>query len=84
MKLANEFNDYYIEKINTLREAILSIKVNKVIIATEKFVGDVLNSFQPTTEDELKEIINEFGIKASLEDPIPAKVLQSVIDVALV
>ena len=43
----------------------------------------MLNSFQPTTEDKLKEIIEEFGIKTSSEDPIAAKVLQSVINVAL-
>ena len=41
LKLANEFNEYYVEKIDKLQETIPSIKENNVIITTEKFEGDV-------------------------------------------
>ena len=48
-----------------------------------KFRGEELSVFEPTNETELTEIIKEFGVKTSPEDPIPADVLKSVIDVAL-
>ena len=47
------------------------------------FEGQALEEFVPTTEEELRELIKENGIKTSSEDPIPTKVLNSIIDVAL-
>ena len=53
------------------------------IIILGFFVGNRLVEFEPTDEEELTELIKEFGIKTSMEDPIPAKVLQMIIDEAL-
>ena len=49
----------------------------------EVFTGTKLSVFEPTTEEELSKIIKESGIKTSPEDPVPAKILQSIIDEAL-
>ena len=81
LQLANEFNDFYLNKIKKIRESI-PITENPTEVE-DNFSGQELSVFEPTTEDELKDIINTFGIKTSPEDPIPADVLQSVIDVAL-
>ena len=42
-----------------------------------------MNSFEPTTVEELKGIINRSSIKTSTEDPLPANVLKLIIDEAL-
>ena len=79
----HEFNDFYIHKIEKLRESIISTEESVLMNNEYEYNGYLLDSFEPTTDDEIKELIKEFGIKTSCEDPIPAKVLQSIIDIAL-
>ena len=78
VKLANEFNQFYIKKVEKLRMTIPIEHDDGEF--KEVFEGEKLSVFEPTTEAELREIIKESGIKTSSEDPIPAKILQSVID----
>ena len=47
------------------------------------FTGEKLETFMPTNEEEVLELIKEFGLKSSMEDPIPAKVAKSVLDIIL-
>ena len=75
--LANEFNKYYIEKIEKIRQLIPSIEEN--VIKPKQFQGICLEMFDPTTVKELEEIIGEFGIKTSTEDPIPRNILKMII-----
>ena len=82
IQLADDFNDYYIKKIADIRKAIPNNFVD-VNIPVDIFNGDNMNYFEPTTEEELKGIIKEFGIKTSPEDPIPANNLGIIIDDAL-
>ena len=60
--LANEFNKYYIEKIDKLRESIPKTSANKTS-EMPKFEGIKLEVFAPTTIEEVKEIVKEFGVK---------------------
>ena len=39
--------------------------------------------FEPTSIEELDKLMREYGIKTSVEDPIPAKLLRTVSDVVL-
>ena len=39
-----------------------------------------MNCFAPTTEEEVKEIISEFGVKTSCEDPLPAELLHGAMN----
>ena len=80
--LANEFNNYYIDKIDKLRKSIPPVS-DESVMAMDMFVGDRLSSFTPTTEKEMKEIIQEFGVKTSPEDTIPVQILKSVMDITL-
>ena len=43
----------------------------------------MLTVFEPTKVEEFQEIVKEFGIKTSVEDPLPAKLVQQVLDVLL-
>ena len=82
LKLADDFNEYYLEKIGKLRKSIPPSN-GENDVENREFKGIELSIYEPTTEEELGELIKEFGIKTSLEDPIPANVLRKVIDVAL-
>ena len=75
------FNDYYIEKINNIRKTIPAVAEN--VINPKQFVGMPLEEFEPTNIKELEEIVKEFGIKTSAEDPIPANILRMIINEAL-
>ena len=80
VKLANEFNKYYIDKIDNLRK---TIPFAENVITPKLYEGSILESFQPTNEEELEEIIKEFGIKTSSEDPIPSNILKMICNEAL-
>ena len=81
-KLADEFNEYYIEKINNLRKTIPTNSTG-IELPRTVFQGCKLDKFEPVDEEELKKIVSEFGIKTSTEDPLPAKFLKLVIEEAL-
>ena len=50
---------------------------------TDSSPPDTLSNFVPVTRDQLKEIIKDMGIKTSLEDPLPACLLEPSLDVLL-
>ena len=78
--LAEEFNQYYLQKIEKLRKTIPSCNQNCSAIEMKRFDGCALSEFEPTTDEELREIIKEYGVKTSTEDPIPANILKVIID----
>ena len=80
VELANDFNKYYIQKIEKLRESIPQNDEEEAIEEGTKFVGEKLNVFAPTSIEELKEIISESGMKTSSEDPLPQAILNDVKD----
>ena len=64
-------------KIRKLRKSI-PLCHGRAQIEVPKFKGKMLSIFKPTTETEVKEVINEFGIKTSPEDPISADILREI------
>ena len=78
-ELANDFNSFFIDKVTKIRNSIPNLE-NEVLYY-RPFIGEQMDSFRPTTIEEVNEIIKESGIKTSVEDPIPAKVLKSTFDV---
>ena len=67
VKLANEFNNYYVEKIEKLRQTIPK-NANNYQAEVKQFEGEKLSEFESTTDEELKEIIAKYGVKASADD----------------
>ena len=55
-KLADEFNDYYIDKIKKLRETIPTDSVG-MEIPSSIFEGLKMERFDPVDEEELEKII---------------------------
>ena len=79
--LANKFNKFYIEKVQKICQKIPHVEADPRF--SRPFQGQRLEVFEPTTEEELKELIKQFGVKTSVEDPIPAELIKSSIDVLL-
>ena len=81
VKLANSFNEYYVDKIKKIRSSIPTISEN--VVTPKYFEGEPLDSFVPTTIADMEEIIKEFDIKTSPEDPIPKDILKMIIKEAI-
>ena len=78
VELANEFNRYYVKKIEKLRETIPK-DVNIQGVPRKKFEGERLYEFAPTSEEEVLKMVKKYGVKASAEDPLPTEVLKVVV-----
>ena len=76
--LANKFNTYYIDKIDKLRESIPP-STEEEIPWLSNYEGVKLEMFALTNAEEVREILTDYGIKTSCEDPLPVSVLKQVI-----
>ena len=76
-ELANNFNNFYIDKVKKLRSGI---PISNSVESIHQYNGIMLDSFVPTTVTELRDIIKENGIKTAFHDILPAKILKQVID----
>ena len=81
-ELADDFNKFYINKVNKIRSSIPIIDEIPPYYARQ-FNGDRMNYFSPVSEEDVKKIIQLKGIKTSMEDPIPSQLMQSSIDIIL-
>ena len=79
-ELANNMNSFFINKIKTKRN---KIPHTEEIFIANRFSGVSLTHLGPVETAELKEIVVESGIKTSESDPLPSKILASVIDILL-
>ena len=77
--LANSFNTFFLSKINSIREELISSSSNTVDDGHTPFANH-FHSFELLTIDELREVLQEMTIKTSFDDPIPAPVLKLVIE----
>ena len=78
-ELANKFNHFYLDKVQQLRHKIPQTNFNRDQYSV-RFNGTILDSFRPTTVDEIKGILKSSGIKTSFHDILPASVLKQVMD----
>ena len=81
-QMANEFNEYYVEKVSKIRKSIPNV-TEESSYYSRPFAGERMTTFRLVTEAEIMKIIKQFGIKTSMEDPIPSKLLQPSVDVVL-
>ena len=78
--LANEFNEYFVEKVKKIRKSIPKSNEDESYYS-RPFTGERMNQFQIVTEEQVDKIIKERGIKTSMEDPIPSKLVQPSLDI---
>ena len=78
-ELANNFNHYFKNKISDIRKAFPSNQSSSVS-EESMYTGSLLERFEPATEDELRSLIKTHGIKCSPDDPVPAKLLNPLVE----
>ncbi len=80
-KLANDFNTYFVNKINSIRN---NMDNPASILAIDEVpqIG-LMHEFQPTNLEEIKGIINEVGLKSSPADLLPQTLYKDNIDILL-
>ena len=76
-ELASRFNTYFKEKIKKIRE---SFPPHSAKSTASEFTGTYLEEFKPATEEEIRTIIKDHGLKCSPEDPVPAQLLKTCTD----
>ena len=81
-ELANSFLQYFNQKIEKIRAKFPSQAKLEKGRRTNPGIKQ-LSSFAPTTEDELRKIITEHGVKCSPEDPLPPEMLSTHMDTLL-
>ena len=78
-ELANKFAKYFKEKIQKIRDSFPAVRSQTE--TEDHFEGTPLVEFQPATEEEIRTIVLEYGIKCAPHDPVPANLLKSTYDV---
>ena len=76
--LANQFNEFYSTKVLKIRNKIPTS--NLASDFRRNFNGMILESFAPTTVDELRLIIKDWGVKTCSLDPLPSAIFKDIID----
>ena len=76
--LANQFNEFYSNKVAQIRNKIKPSTSEQDF--RKKFDGVVMDSFEPATVAELREIIKKTGIKTSSQDPLPGSLCKDIIE----
>ena len=81
-ELANSFLQFFNQKIEKIRAKFPTQVKNEKRRRANPGIK-LLSTFAPTTEDELRMIITEHGLKCSPEDPLPPEMLSTHIDTLL-
>ena len=77
-QLANDFLTYFKEKIAKIRKAFPPHKANSP--PPDLGIQHMFSTFEPATEEEIREIVKSFGVNCSPEDPIPIGILKDHTD----
>ena len=80
MELASNFEAYFRDKITLIRESFVPVETKSV---NHNSTVRKFHTFEPVTTDELKNIISEYGIKCSPEDPMHVELLKKNVDLFL-
>ena len=79
-KTVNSFNQFFTEKVEKIRSSFPHLTKTP---AEEKFTGQTLTEFKPTSVYEIELILKEAPIKTSSIDPLPKEVLSQNLQMLL-
>jgi hypothetical protein len=80
MELANQFNDFFTNKIETIRASF--VELDPPIDEPVNCMAELWN-FSPVTTDDVRRIITKSPSKSCRLDPIPTSVLKDCLDAIL-
>ena len=75
--LANPFADYFMNKIQTICN---SLKDCEKFHPEQNNDTNLLEQFEPMSEEEVRKIINGMQAKSCEQDAIPTKILKEILD----
>ena len=79
----DKFNIFFHEKIEKIRSNFGNSTHESGFSSDNVFYGNKLTNFDPTTEDEIKEILDDVEFKFSSVDPVPANLLKENLDIVI-
>ena len=79
-KTVDNFNNYFQDKIDKIRS---NFKPSRKESTQNNFLGHTLTTFEPTTIEELMEIIKGTEIKSSANNPLPAYLVKENINLLI-
>ena len=82
-ELVNRFANFFVTKINTIREDIQNTDTAIDIDNEMKFDKIPLMSFEPTNHEEVRKLIKEAPNKSSTIDPIPTWLVKSCLEILI-
>ena len=87
-QLADRFNNFFVKKVLSIRQGLPSDMNNTLSdysssTSENQYSGNQLNCFQPTDAEELKLIIDKYGVKTGPDDPLPSFIVKEHLDVEL-
>jgi hypothetical protein len=81
VKLANRFNSFFIDKVKNLRDKIPAIDSSVNFDNSQvDFNGTFLDTFDPVTVDELKDIMKGRPVKTAYNDILPRPIMRAIIE----
>ena len=83
LAMANTFNDYFIGKIDNIRAALSKKTASGYDNGMNTHETPTMSQFEPISQEELQKIITSKPVKTSAQDPLPAMLFKSCIDVLL-
>ena len=75
--MANQFADYFMNKIQTICD---SLKECEKFHPEQNNDINLLEQFEPMSEEEVRKIINDVQAKHCEQDAIPTKILKEILD----
>ena len=75
--LANQFADYFMNKIQTICDSLKECEKFHPVLNNDT---DILEQFEPMSEEEVIKIINSMQTKSCKQDAIPTKILKIILD----
>ena len=75
--LANQFTDYFVNKIQTIHDSLKECEKFHPLLNNDM---DILEQFEPISEEEVRNIINSMQTKSCEQDAIPTKILKVILD----
>ena len=76
--VVDDFNMYFSKKIDDIRKQFTNIP--SIESRSSENHGAKLETFTPTTIDELRSIINDSGLKTSSNDPLPQSIIKDDVE----
>ena len=74
--MASKFNDYFIGKIEKIRDLFPSKSSTVNGYGMDTYNGIIMSEFRPITQDEIKKLVLSKPMKTSPQAPIPAVLLK--------